>query len=201
MNDNEQLDNILDEALSAYREAEPLAGLEDRVLQRLRLQPESRRIASWKWGALAACAVLLSIVAWLGWHGHGTQTKARPQPIEVRNNVAPPETKTATGSADTGSSNAAPQRLSKSQAKSGQDANEQRLGAESRRAQALIQNDREREYSREPVPLTREERQLLAVAQTHPDALQTIAHEDQPISIAPLTIQPLPSEANQNGDN
>ena len=80
MNDNEQLDNILDEALSAYREAEPLAGIEDRVLQRLRLQPEARRFASWKWGAVAACAAVLGDrgVAWLARpHSNRSYTTAR----------------------------------------------------------------------------------------------------------------------------
>ena len=59
MNDNEQLDNILDEALSEYREAEPLAGLESRVLQRTAGQRSPLAPARGGGGALrAACAAL-----------------------------------------------------------------------------------------------------------------------------------------------
>jgi hypothetical protein len=201
MNHNEYLDKVLDEALSDYREAEPLAGLEDRVLQRLRLQPEVRRRSWWKWGAFAACAAMLAIAVWLGWRGHNARTEATQQPVEVRNTLAPPETKIAARPATTDSNETASHLSSKSQAKSGRDASRPLLATATRSAQALNHNDRGREYAREPVPLTREESQLIALAQAHPDALRSISQEDQPITIAPLTIQPLLFETNQNGDN
>ncbi len=201
MNDNEHLDNILDEALGEYREAEPLAGIEDRVLQRLRLQSEPRRTPWLRWGAVAACAALLAIVVWLGWRRHDARTEAKRQPVEVPSTVAPSPTKTATQSARESSTGAAPRSLSKSQAKSVPEVSAYLAGADTRGAQAQIRNDVQREYPSAPVPLTSEERQLLALAQTHPDVLRSISVQDQPIKIAPLTIQPLPSEANQNGDD
>ncbi len=53
MNPNDHLDRILDHALSEYRDAEPLSGMEDRILRRLAAQPEpsSRR---WAWILAAA---------------------------------------------------------------------------------------------------------------------------------------------------
>ena len=42
MNHDEHLDNFLDEALSEYRDAEPLAGLESRVLRRLQASKPAR---------------------------------------------------------------------------------------------------------------------------------------------------------------
>ena len=38
MNHNDDFDRTVDDALAEYRDAEPLAGVEERVLQRLRLQ-------------------------------------------------------------------------------------------------------------------------------------------------------------------
>jgi hypothetical protein len=203
MNDNQQLDNILNEALRAYRQTEPLDGLEDRVLQRLRMQPVDRRNTWWKWGTVAACAAMLAIAVWLGWRGHNAQAEATQLPVEVRNTLAPPETETkmAARPAATNSSETASHPSSTSQTKSSRETSRPLLATATRPAPAVTHDDPEREYVREPVLLTHEERQLITLAQTHPDALRAIAAEDQPISIAPLTIQPLLSEANHNGDN
>ena len=201
MNDNQQFDDILDQALGEYRQAEPLSGIEDRVLQRLRLQSEQRRTPWLRWGAVAACAVLLAIVVWLGWRGHDTRTEATRQPAKVPSTVAPAPTNTPTQSARESSDRAAPRSLRQSQAKSSPPVSAHVASADTRSAQALIPNHAQRQYPPQPVPLTLQERQLLALAQTHPDVLRAISVQDDPIKIAPLTIKRLPSEANQNGDD
>ncbi len=89
MNDNEQLDNILDQALSEYREAEPLAGIEDRVMQRLRLQPKTRRVTWWKWAAVAACVATLAVVIWIGMSRRTPQTGIPSGQVAVQPNVVP----------------------------------------------------------------------------------------------------------------
>ncbi len=193
MNNDEQLDNILDEALSAYREAEPLAGIEERVLQRLRLEPERLQIASWKWGAVAACIAMLAFAAWLGLRGHGSQGPVARQQTQATNVDVPPEARPA---AETR------RKVANKPARRPQN----RIPAQVARGtgtpvQVARLDDSGREPPHLPQPLTGEERQLLALAQAHPDALRSISQEDKPIAIAPLTIQPLPSEANQNGDN
>ena len=67
MKPDEDFDNLLDDALTEYRDAEPLAGLEHRVLRRLRCQTERRRATRLAWSAAAvATAALLAIAAWLG---------------------------------------------------------------------------------------------------------------------------------------
>jgi hypothetical protein len=201
MNDNQHLDNILDDALGEYREAEPLAGLEDRVLQRVRLQPEKRLLTLWKWGAIAACAAMLAIVAWLGWREHGAQIQinvARP-PVEARSTSAPPPTEGPAHSTRTDPS--ASRSLNQLRAESDRNVGGRSQATDIRQTQAAVHNADGPEYLRQPTPLTPEERQLLALAQTHPDALRAVSQEDQPITIAPLTIQPLLSEANRNGDN
>ena len=194
MNHDEYLDNILDEALSEYRHAEPLAGLEDRVLHRLQLQPQERRVAWWKWAAVAACAAMLAFAVWLALR---PQVPTAQPGTEARNlDVAPPETKPA---AQTPRS--APQSPRELPKESARNTGNRVLTSTTRQSLVAAVNARDGDAARLPAPLTREERQLLALAQTHPDALRAISQEDQPIAIAPLNIQPLPSEANPNGDN
>jgi hypothetical protein len=201
MNDDEHLDNILDEALSEYREAEPLAGLEDRVLQRLQSRPQERLAMRWKWGAVAACAALLAIMAWLGWRGHSTQTGAARVPVEARNTVVLPESRPTTQDARTVPADNSSHTRNDVRTRPAADAGPQLQASENKHRQALALRDPGSDLPSGPAPLTGEERQLIALAQANPDALRAITQEDQPITIAPLTIQPLLSEANQNGDN
>jgi hypothetical protein len=194
MNDNPQLDKILDQALGEYRDAEPLAGLKDRVLQRLRLQPEESPIRWWKWGMVAACAAMLAFAAWLGLRSYAPHGSVAPQQTQARNVDVPPATSPAAETPRAlGSSNHAPLQHSRIQAQVARSA-----GAP---MQVSRPHDKGSDLPNPPAPLTGEERQLLALAQTHPDALRSLSQQDQPIAITPLTIQPLPSEASENGDN
>jgi len=53
-----------------------------------------------------------------------------------------------------------------------------------------------------PAPLTSEERALLALARTNPEALQTLPRNDGELAIVPITIQPLTNTGGDNqGDN
>ena len=45
MKTTDEFDEILSNALSEYRKAEPLAGLEDRVLRRVQQQRERRKLS------------------------------------------------------------------------------------------------------------------------------------------------------------
>ncbi len=193
MNHDEHLDNILDEALSEYREAEPLAGLEDRVLHRLQLQPHERPVAWWKWAAIAACAVVLAFAVWLTSRPHAPT--AQPG-TEARNLAVPAETKPTAQTPR--SAPPLPRELPK---ESGRNTGNRVLPSTTSQSPIAAVNNRGSDSAPSPAPLTGEERQLLALAQTHPDALRAISQEDRPIAIAPLNIQPLPSEANPNGDN
>ena len=60
----DEWDEILDRGLASYSAAEPLSGLEDRVLARVR-GTGVRRAQPWFWGCVAACLVLLCL-GWLG---------------------------------------------------------------------------------------------------------------------------------------
>lgn len=193
MNNDKHLDNLLDEALSEYRDAEPLAGLESRVLQRLHLLPQGRRVAWWKWATVAACAATLAFAVWLGLRPHVPTA----QPLaETRNIEVPPETQPA---AQTPRS--APQSPRQPPTEPARKTDHRVLTSTTLQPPVAAPKNRANESAPLSAPLTGEERQLLALAQAHPDALRELAREDQRIAIAPLNIQPLPSEANPNGDN
>ena len=86
--DQERLaDQWLDAALKQYGKAEPCAGLEKRVLAKVRATDQQFAFR-WQWPVGAAVAALLvaAIILVGGWHGQGTQdvTANRPSvPIQA----------------------------------------------------------------------------------------------------------------------
>ena len=71
------LDRLIDGALASYSDAEPLAGLEGRVVSRVRAVQARRRILAWGMGlAVAASVVVLGIVIW-------TEQRLAPKRREV----------------------------------------------------------------------------------------------------------------------
>jgi hypothetical protein len=182
---NDELDQVLDDALEEFREAEPLAGLEERVLQRLRLQPERQRGFWWRWSAIAVAAAALAIAAWIGLERRTRQEIAPPvatvkqapvepaqksasalaasQPIAKRNPVAKPVSRVAAVVP-------MPAQLAADRAVPGA------------------------ETFPSPVPLKAEEQMLLALATTHPDLLTKEPDGDKEIVIAPINIKPLVDE-------
>jgi len=82
------IDQIVEEALARYSSAEPLAGLEERVLQRVRAAGARPAFRLWHW-ALAACVpaaagVALIAVLWLRTPPHGLGvTIATPPPPRI----------------------------------------------------------------------------------------------------------------------
>ena len=96
MTNHDQFDELLDHALTEYRDAEPLSGLEDRVLQRLQTQPVDRRRTWWMWGAIATCAALVLVGVWVHVENHTTphlltDGKYGPptQPLQACEQVSP----------------------------------------------------------------------------------------------------------------
>ena len=186
---HDELDQILDDALAEYREAEPLAGLEDRVLMRVKSQAEGARRPWWQWNAIAAAAAALAIAAWIGFGGRGRHEA--PAPV-AKKQALPAE--------------------SYPRAKEEPVAKEKAAKAnrpQSPRAPAPVQvastaGAPMREHFPSPAPLRPEERMLLALAQTHPESLGELSRDDddQEISIAPIHIKPLAEVSDENqGEN
>jgi hypothetical protein len=184
MNHNDEFDHVLDEALAEYRDVEPLAGLEHRVLQRVRRQAEHRRKIWMRWSALAACAAMLAITAWIGLRDRVRHDNVPTRPITAHGKppIAPQPKNAGTQKAEhrPNPRAAAPATLAS--------ANHAPV-----RSQFPL-----------PAPLNPEERALLVLAQTHPEVLIHLpsTQEDHAIAIAPINIRPLANEAGANqGEN
>jgi hypothetical protein len=193
---NDDFDRILDDALAEYREAEPLAGLEDRVLQRVKSQAERRRKLWWQWSAIAAATAVLAIAAWIGLSGRARHDLVpMPSVAQKQMPVAPPAPDT-----DTRAANRKPvaHRLPETRTVHSRNyipGSTQLAATEHAPVPTQFPS---------PAPLKPEERVLLALAQTHPEVLRELSRgeDDQEISIAPINIKPLVDEtAGTQGEN
>jgi hypothetical protein len=198
MKQSDGFDSILDEALSVYRDAEPLAGLEDRVLQRRQRQREQRRTLWWR-SAFAAATMSVLTIAWLALHPYGKSPARHEQATASRREPLQAESSRASANLP-----AAPVR---SQYGSAQPAHQARnvtpntaprmMPAEERSAIATPSDT----PFPSPSPLTPQERSLLAIAKADPHVLQNRSATISELTIAPIDIQPLANEASGRKGN
>jgi hypothetical protein len=181
---NDEFDQVLDDALAEYREAEPLAGLEDSVLQRLRLQTERRWKGWWRWSAIAAAAVALVIAAWIGLGDRTQQDVASPSVVQKATPAEPLPT------ADARAANQQP--VAKSTLVGRTSSHSAPVPASAQLAHSEPVPMTERFPS--PAPLKPEERMLLALATTHTETLMDKTGDDKEIVIDPINIKPLVDE-------
>lgn len=173
MTNNERLDDILDRALSDYSDAEPLAGLEQRVLNRV-ATVRSERPRSFVWRSAVLAALLVGLVV--------TAVTFRPK---IGGSAKKTDIALLQGPATLYPGRAEPKlRHSSVAAKRRQPAN--RLP--------------KRQLFPTPTPLTGEERALLAFASRHPNEAEKAfadlsARSSQPIVIPAIEIVPI-----QEGD-
>ncbi len=185
MKHSDEFEDILHGALAEYRDAEPLAGLEDRVLCRLRLAADHRRKLLWRWSALAAAAAMLTIAVWLGVSARARHT---PSPAAATHKPAPPAEPQRKPSVS-----AAAHRGAASSVPAVKTARTKQPHVSASSPRVSLQRAPRREEFPMPTPLTSSERSLLALAQTHPAALQGLQEQDidKQIDIAPIAIEPL----------
>jgi len=165
----DKLDRLIDGALAGYSDAEPLAGLEERVLNRARVtQARRRRLVGWGLGLAVAASVVVVVVIW-----------TEPRPIakkapmdaiaELGPQIAPREAPVT------------PRRVEKVS-----------------RVKRLVRQKPlpKLEQFPAPSPLTAEERALVAFVQRDPNEAERIFSDlqkrtDDPIEIQPIQIEPL----------
>jgi len=193
MNNNDEFDQILDDALAEYREAEPLARLEDRVLQRLRLHAEHRRKLWWRWSAIAGATATLAITAWMGlgdraWHKVAPSSLAQKRALPAELPSRAPVIRAAR-------EQPASTRASVAKAVRSQSSHVFALTP-----LASAQRVAMRDQFPAPAPLKPEERVLLALAQIHPGILDR-SDDDKEIVIAPIDIKPLAGSGDDQGEN
>jgi hypothetical protein len=170
-NGRDQLNSMLDDALSVYSGAEPLEGLENRILHRVRAgEVKRRRPLRWAF-AVAAALVLVAIVMKTP---HNPAPKTRdisraeiPAPVSPRANVEDP--------------GVAPKR--------------RRRTIRARRT-LLPESLPKQEQFPAPAPLTAEEQALRTFVERRPaEAQQVFAQlqkrSNEPIQIEPIQIAPL----------
>ena len=187
MKTNDQFDDILNQAMTEYRDAQPLGGLEDRVLRRVREHQVRRR--SWMaWSLVAGLATALVVAVWLG-----TMSHSQPSRTEERSTAQ--QSRSSAMQATRQVSRAAPE-----QAKNRLAGNTTRPHSGPRTIVAHKNTGRD-EFPL-PTPLTPSERTLLAMARTDPRLLQWSPPDRADIVIAPIEIPPLEdTHAGDQGEN
>ena len=86
-NVRDKLDRLIDGALASYSDAEPLAGLEARVVNRVRLAGARRRIFARGVGLAVAASV---VVLWIVVRTEQRRVVPRPREVARVTSVAPP---------------------------------------------------------------------------------------------------------------
>ena len=189
MTNHDQFDELVDHALSEYRDAEPLSGLEDRVLRGLE-SPQKQHSASRQFmrlGAFATGAALLLFATLLVIRSHQPQVRREqaastsPAPAAVHPSATPVK-----------NSPVATARRPELQTS---------MRPKSSDVQSLATIPSPVQAFPTPVRMTNEEHALVAVATAHPDVLQASVREDELITIAPVVIKPLASSTEHEGDN
>jgi cytoskeletal protein RodZ len=192
MNHDEEFDRVLDEALAEYRDAEPLAGMEHRVLQRVRLRAERRR--AWlRWSAFATCTAMLAVTAWTGVRDRARHETMPIQPEATQEQRPPVQTQPR--NENIRAVNMEPATTSTRVVKPMP--SRKAVLASATRVPVQPQFPA-------PAPLNPEERAWLALAQVHPEVLSRLPNDQdkQQIAIAPIDIEPLANPASGNqGEN
>jgi hypothetical protein len=177
---NDEFDQLVDEALGEYRDAEPLAGLESRVLWRLGQQPDKPRKLWLRWVVIAACTAALVFAVWI------VSRPERPMADRVQQASAKPRV-------DAPAKVAVEAPVAEARAKQS-----------IRRTTALSGSATVAEGAPQvaavsalpaqfptPAPLTAEERAFMAAIQKVPDLMPGGSQTDQDITIAEIEIKPL----------
>jgi len=172
------LDNALDNALAQYSSEEPLAGLEQRVLNRVRAEGSVRRFGLGRWVAAVGVALVAGMVAAAVWWNRPVPPPAPvwqaswPVRQQVQSRATPP-------------------------ALVGQASWPVAQQVQARATPAGFQ--KKRGQARRPVLLSREERALLALVARAPDQtreafLDLQRRSVEPIQVETIRIEPLRSD-------
>ncbi len=181
-NERDKLDELIDGALSGYSDAEPLAGLEERILNRMRA-PSAAPYKAWSRGwvfAIAALSSLLFAVVAL-W----TLRIPAPKTTHVASAPTTPAPPAIRSHSETARIEPEPREPK----------------ARNRSVSKRVRPPKE-QYIPAPLPITGEERALLAFVQRGPvkaqEALADLRNRgNEPVEIQAIQIQPLQSNGGQ----
>jgi len=195
----DEFDGLLHDALSEYRDAEPLAGLEERVLRRMRAG-RGPGLKLWRrWAAAVACAVIIAVAAGIAIRGHLT-TPLQPGP-------KPPEATVASAAPlDAPAITQHPALARKPSLSQSQTIPPTTTRSQARRSGEVVAAQRTADAVAErfpmPTPLSLEEHALLALARTHPETLGNHSENNGGVTIPLIDIKLLPEpNGDSEGDN
>lgn len=177
MNHDEHLDNILDEALSEYRDAEPLAGIESRILARVHASESVRKSRGLRWAVVVACAAAIVAAVWFG-VGKRTPHTAAPSEAATIKPVEKAPAHTPVPTVVTSASSTVAVR---------KPANH--IVPQSTPAETAVQT--KPSVFPSPSPLTAEERAFMAALNQTAGAMPVTSEPDKAITIAEIEIKPL----------
>lgn len=177
MTNHEEFDGLLHQALGEYRDAEPLAGMESRILARLDRRHSRRSPFVLRFAFALATAVVVALVIWLGIARRPPQTFAPADSAIVRPVGKAPVPSPAPSTADATSGTAA---LRKPAVYSVLAAPSPKIAAHTMPG-----------VFPSPAPLTPAELSFVAALNHNPDALPVSSETDQAITIAEIEIKPL----------
>jgi predicted outer membrane lipoprotein len=184
MNHNDNLDRILEEAMREYRDAEPLSGMEDRILRRIAASPQPS-VRRWAWIlAISAAAAVIVIAVWLGLSERRQQQRVAKQVTQPLNQ-APTSTE--------GSIAPVPHPSGREAEVGWAEAKRLSVKRSKQPGESVWTKPTRRQFPT-PAPLTSEEHALLALARTYPNALLARPNDAGKLSIAPIEIKPLAPE-------
>ncbi len=183
----DRLDELIDTALAGYTDAEPLAGLEERVLRRIESVPTPSRWRGWyspRWAlVLASLLVLLGIATRVRWTPSAPIAETQTSEQRRSEAVAPNQTAKTVRAA---------RPLAPVPPK-----------ARTRRNVSGSLGLPKKERFPMDSPLTSEERALVRWSTRAPEQMsQFLAslqeqRTEQPVSVEPIRIEPLPSDGNE----
>jgi hypothetical protein len=178
----DEFDGLLNDALREVREAEPRMGFEGRVMAGVRAKVEERRIARWKWVAVAAMVVL--IVLGIGVRRGSKVDVVRKGPVPV----VVPEKERVEKMQEATATVKRPKRKSVSVKSVSKRVTTARVAAAARAPFPT------------PVPMTSEEKALMLLSKRYSNVVRRVASVDtttgelpklQSIEIADIRIEPL----------
>ena len=211
MEDNvNELEKVLQEGISSYAGVEPLAGLEERILARVRMTESRRRSMAGWWAAWALGVAALAV----GWSVYLRMGRTEPTPVHILSETktatvsrTPPQIETITVSKRSAHGSLRPTHNDEKPRHDAESLAEPRPQGSVGYPSTVFQGSHRAALPKRlvfptPSPLSNEERLLLAMMKRDPDGTAQVFDSlrkrgSEPLEIAPLVIPPLETGGGQ----
>jgi hypothetical protein len=191
---NDELEELLQSGLKSYGDAEPLSGLEDRVLRHVHGRRARRGWTWFGWAGATASACLLLLAVVFGYRADWLVPDGSAHRADASLGAHPPADGKLTDAQESSLNAAAGPELQAGHARAGKSLAAKQIRASPERLPKL-------EMFPTPHPLSSEERALVEFVNKHPQEVQQLADAEgqslEPIQIAAIHIEPLTMDGPQ----